>query len=241
MNKEKIRLSVEIPDKNYWRRLVSCQDACPVHTDARGYVRAIAEGNYELAFRMARGPNPLASICGRVCQAPCEEACRRSAVDEPISIRALKRFTTEQYGAEAKKDKSLSVAESVRMITSANTALDERYHIVNAQAEGKLPRAEGQKVIIIGGGPAGLSCAHDLSLFGFSPVIFEMESKPAGMLYTGIPEFRLPREVIDAEIRTIESLGVKLRCGTTVGKDIQFDKILREFSAAVISVGAKNS
>jgi NADPH-dependent glutamate synthase beta subunit-like oxidoreductase len=241
VNREKIILSVEIPDKNYWRRLVSCQDACPVHTDARGYVRAIAEGNYELAFRIARGPNPLASICGRVCQAPCEEACRRSVIDDPISIRALKRFTTEQCGAETKKGTPLSVVESVRMITSANSARDELYHIVNAQAEGKLPRAEGQKVIIIGGGPAGLSCAHDLSLFGFSPVIFEMESKPAGMLYTGIPEFRLPREVIDAEIKTIENLGVKMRCGTTVGKDIQFDEILREFSATVISVGAKHS
>ena len=78
---------VEIPDADYWERQINCQDACPVHTDARGYIRAIAAGRYEDAYLIARGPNPLASICGRVCGAPCEAACRRSEIDEPISIR----------------------------------------------------------------------------------------------------------------------------------------------------------
>jgi formate dehydrogenase beta subunit len=241
VHREKIKLSVEIPDKNYWKRLVSCQEACPVHTDARGYVRAIAESDDELAFRIARGPNPLASICGRVCQAPCEEACRRSAVDAPISIRALKRFATEKWGAESGSTTPLSVIESVRMIATGNAAQEELCHITQAQSDGRLPRAGGQQVAIIGGGPAGLACAHDLALFGFAPVVFEMEHKPAGMLYTGIPSFRLPRKVIDAEIEVIKRLGVSIRCGTTVGRDIQFDELLKEFPATVIAVGAKYS
>src|SRR5262245_37068187 len=92
--------AVELPDTNYWRRQVRCQDACPVHTDARGYVRAVAAGDYRRAYLIARGPNPLASICGRICGAPCEAACRRGAYDEPIAIRALKRFATERHGPE---------------------------------------------------------------------------------------------------------------------------------------------
>src|SRR5262245_40752175 len=91
---------VELPDLNYWRRQIKCQDACPVHTDARGYVRAIAESDYRKAYLIARGPNPLASICGRICGAPCEAACRRGSYDEPIAIRALKRVATERYGPE---------------------------------------------------------------------------------------------------------------------------------------------
>src|SRR5215475_11805089 len=87
---------VELADTAYWRRQVKCQDACPVHTDARGYVRAIAEGDYRRAYLIARGPNPLASICGRICGAPCEAACRRGDYDQPIAIRALKRFATER-------------------------------------------------------------------------------------------------------------------------------------------------
>src|SRR3970282_716521 len=92
---------VEIPDLAYWRRQIKCQDACPVHTDARGYVTAIADGDFERAYITAREPNPFASICGRVCAAPCEAACRRGDIDAPIAIRALKRFVTERYGVEA--------------------------------------------------------------------------------------------------------------------------------------------
>ena len=90
-----------IPDTNSFRREVRCQDACPVGTDARGYIRAIAEGEFEKAYLIARGPNPLASICGRVCGAPCEAACRRGRLDAPVSIRALKRFVTTRFGSES--------------------------------------------------------------------------------------------------------------------------------------------
>ena len=95
---------VEVPTPEYWQRQIKCQDACPVHTDARGYVRAIAERRFEDAYLIARGPNPLASICGRVCGAPCEAACRRSDVDEAVSIRALKRFVTDRFGGHAEED-----------------------------------------------------------------------------------------------------------------------------------------
>src|SRR6516164_10318361 len=91
---------VELADAAYWRRQIKCQDACPVHTDARGYVRAIADGDFRRAYLIARGPNPLASICGRICGAPCEAACRRGSYDQPIAIRALKRVATERCGPE---------------------------------------------------------------------------------------------------------------------------------------------
>src|SRR3989304_5354175 len=93
--------TVQIPSYEYWRTQIKCQTGCPVHTDSRGYVQAIRKGNYELAYIIARGPNPFASICGRICAAPCEANCRRGTVDDAISIRALKRFVTEKYGSEA--------------------------------------------------------------------------------------------------------------------------------------------
>ena len=107
-------LKVEIPDDDYWRRQIKCQDACPVHTDARGYVRAIARGDYEQAYLIARGPNPLASICGRVCGAPCEAACRRGSVDEAVSIRGLKRFVTARFGPESFTKETLKPLELLK-------------------------------------------------------------------------------------------------------------------------------
>ena len=95
---DKQQYQVEVPTAEYWQRQIKCQNACPVHTDARGYVRAIAEGRFEDAYLIARGPNPLASICGRVCGAPCEAACRRKDVDVAVSIRALQRFVTHRFG-----------------------------------------------------------------------------------------------------------------------------------------------
>lgn len=98
------RYKVRVADNDYWRGQIKCQYACPVHTDARGYVRAIADGDYERAYLIARGPNPLASLCGRICGAPCEAACRRGSIDQPISIRALKRFVCEKLGSDSRHD-----------------------------------------------------------------------------------------------------------------------------------------
>src|SRR5262245_15718019 len=237
--------ATEIPDVGYWRRQIRCQDACPVHTDARGYVRAIAAGDYRRAYLIARGPNPLASICGRICGAPCEAACRRGAYDQPIAIRALKRVATERYGPEHLAAKMGAAAFNDKYVRHAGSgvceALDEIRGLLDAVRSPRGRRPEGKAVAIIGSGPAGLACGHDLALMGVPAVIFEAEPVPAGMLALGVPEYRLPRDLIRAEISLIEALGVEIRCGTAVGKDVPFDQLRRDFAAVVIAVGAKRS
>jgi formate dehydrogenase (NADP+) beta subunit len=229
-----LRFQIQVPDEEYWRKQIKCQFACPVHTDARGYIRAIAAGDYRRAYLIARDPNPLASICGRVCGAPCEVACRRGSIDQPVSVRALKRFVTDQFGGRATALTSFPADEC--------DSLEEAVHLARYLASrGYRSPTPGQRVAIIGSGPAGLAAAHDLALLGFSPVVFEMENKPAGMLYTGIPAYRLPRELIDAEVELIRALGVDFRCGVAVGRDVSFGDLRREFRAVVIAVGAKRA
>jgi len=249
---EAVQLRVEVPGPDYHRDLISCQVACPVHTDARGYVRAIAAGRFEEAYLIARGPNPFASICGRICGAPCEAACRRGrvprvdadgrfvAIDRPIAIRALKRFACEQAGPDVRP--SDEVLEAVRSYVPEVAAdADEMAAILRARTTGNFMPADGQPVAIIGAGPAGLSAAHDLALLGFRPVVFEIEPIPAGMLALGVPAYRLPRELIRREVTIIQALGVEIRCGVTVGRDISLAELRRDFSAVIIAVGAKNS
>jgi formate dehydrogenase beta subunit len=245
-------LSVAVPGEGYHRGLIACQAACPVHTDARGYVRAIAEGRFEEAYLIARGPNPFASICGRICGAPCEAACRRGklprvdddgrfvATDRPIAIRALKRFVCELAGPEARMPaKVLDAVE--RFVPPVAADADEMAALLRARMDGRLVAAEGQRVAIIGSGPAGLSAAHDLALLGFTPTVFEREPVPAGMLAVGVPAYRLPREIISREVAVIEALGVEIRCGVTIGSDVSFADLRRDFAAVIIAVGAKNS
>ncbi len=240
---------VAIPDRAYWRRQIRCQDACPVGTDARGYVRAIAGGDFERAYLIARGPNPLASICGRICGAPCEANCRRGRIDAAVSIRALKRFAVEQYRARNCAEdpagllRRLSTAGPERACRGSEDITAFAHWLGSVDPSGALgsgPPA-GEPVAVIGGGPAGLAAAHDLALMGFRPTVFETEEVPAGMLYTGVPEYRLPRDLIRAEVEVIRSLGVEFRCGVEVGKDIPLDRIRREFAAVVIAVGLKRS
>ncbi|MCC6406959.1 MAG: FAD-dependent oxidoreductase [Planctomycetes bacterium] len=245
-------LRVEVPGEGYHRGLVACQTACPVHTDARGYVRAIAEGRFEEAYLIARGPNPFASICGRICGAPCETNCRRGRVprvdddgslvahDRPVAIRALKRFVCERFGPEARDPGD--VLESLR----ARGELDgggpeELAAILRAAARGRFDPARGESIAIIGAGPAGLSAAHDLALLGFRPVVYETEPVAAGMLAVGVPAYRLPRELIRREVAVIEALGATIRCGVTIGKDISFATLRREHAAVLVTVGAKSS
>ena len=245
-------LKVQIPGEEYHQGLISCQVACPVHTDARGYVRAIADGRFEEAYLIARGPNPFASICGRICGAPCEAACRRGKVprvdddgnfvaqDRPIAIRALKRFACETGGPEARPtDEVLRSVQS--FIPPVAAYPDEMAALLRSATSGKFAKASGEAVAIIGAGPAGLSAAHDLALMGLKPVVFETEPIPAGMLAVGVPSYRLPRELIEKEIAVIEALGVEIRCGVTVGEGISFAELRREYSAVVIAVGAKSS
>ena len=245
-------LRVEVPGADYHAGLISCQVACPVHTDARGYVRAIAEGRFEEAYLIARGPNPFASICGRICGAPCEAACRRGkvprvdddgcfvATDRPISIRALKRFACEVAGPEAKPTEN--VLRQVRAYLPEVAAhVEEIAALLRAGLDQSVYMGKGEKVAIIGAGPAGLSAAHDLALLGFHPIVFETEPVPAGMLAVGVPAYRLPREVIAREVAVIEALGVEIRCGITIGKDVRFADLRRDFAVVVIAVGAKSS
>ncbi len=234
---------VRIADDAYWREQIKCQFACPVHTDARGYVRAIADGDYELAYLIARGPNPLASICGRICGAPCEAACRRGTIDQPIAIRALKRFACERLGPESHQEPGKEQFSFVSQNTSARFCddADELGHLLNFLASHKFPKPTGQRIAIIGSGPAGLAAGHDLALMGFRPTIFEMEPVPAGMLYTGVPDYRLPVALIRAEVAVIEALGVEIRCNTEIGKDISYENLRKEFAAVIIAVGAKRS
>ena len=246
------RLSVELPGDGYHRNLIACQVACPVHTDARGYVRAIAAGRFEEAYLIARGPNPFASICGRICGAPCEAACRRGriprvddhghffGIDRPIAIRALKRFACEWAGVDVRPPET--VLEAVRaFVPSVGADAEEMAALLRAFSRGGFEPAHGQRVAIIGAGPAGLSAAHDLALMGFKPVVFDSEPVAAGMLAVGVPEYRLPRELIKREVAVIEALGVEIRTSVTVGKDISFDALRRDHAAVVIAVGAKRS
>ena len=192
-----------------------CMMACPAHTNAGRYVGLIAEGRFEEAYRLARDPNPLASICGRVCAHPCETACRRGEIDRPISIRALKRFLTEQYGPESK------------------------HPVLVNTAQAKLP----YKVAIVGGGPVGLSAAHDLALMGYAVTIFEAAPVAGGMLYLGIPEYRLPRDVVEAQVREILETGdITLKLNHAAGRDFAISDLRQQgFDAVLIAVGAHRS
>ncbi len=245
-------LNVHVPDANYHQNLISCQVACPVHTDARGYVRAIAEGRFDEAYLIARGPNPFASICGRICGAPCEIACRRGKIpkvnddgmfvgqDRPIAIRALKRFACDQFGPEARPISE--VLDSIKNFVPPIAGDAEEMAALLLSGTGKrADGADGRRVGIIGAGPAGLSAAHDLALMGFKPVVFEIESVAAGMLAVGVPAYRLPRDLIEKEVAVIEALGVEIRCGVKIGRDISFAQLRREFAAVIIAVGAKSS
>src|SRR5512142_288010 len=205
--------------REWLERNFPCKWACPVHTEAGKYVTLVAQGKYREAYAVARRPNPLASICGRICAAPCESACRRGEIDAPISIRALKRFVTERFGVESMMDFSV--------LTEIYGDRTDRYD---------------EKVAIIGSGPAGLACAHDLALLGYRVTIFEAAPVAGGMLRLGVPEYRLPRALIQLEINAILSLGVELRTGVRIGKDITLAQLKADgYAAIVLGVGSMKS
>ena len=210
---------IQSPDATeYWIKMIKCQDACPVHTDACGYVTAIAEGRDEDAYRHARATNPFASICGRVCGAPCEVNCRRGDVDKPVSIRALKRFVTEQFGPETGD------------YTLYHDACDERMLPPN--------RGDYEKVAVVGGGVSGMTVAHDLTRIGYQVTVFEADSTPGGMLTTGVPVFRLPRELVQHEINAILSLGVDLKCNMRLGEDFTLEELRSQgYKAIFLGMG----
>lgn len=196
-----------------------CRSACPVGTHAGGYVSLISQGHYREAYLLARRPNPFASICGRICAHPCEAACRRQHVDEPVSIRALKRFVTERFGVES----GASRAEILRAVEQPRPRL----------AEG------GRRVGVVGAGPAGMACAHDLALMGHEVTIFDAAPVAGGMMRLGIPDYRLPRDLIEQEIEFIRGLGVTFRMGVEIGRAVSFDQIRRDHDAVFLAPGCR--
>ena len=186
-----------------------CMLACPAKTDCQGYVGLIANGEDKLAAELIRDKLPLASSLGRVCPHPCEDACRRELVEEPISIAHLKYFATDKF-------------------------LDAKY----------LPEPAAdtdKKVAIIGGGPGGLSAAYYLRLKGHHVTIFEQMPEMGGMFRYGIPEYRLPRNILAKEAELIEGLGVTFKNNVKVGNDIQFEDLKKNYDAVIVAIGAWKS
>jgi len=186
----------------------ACSSGCPIDTSVQAYVSLIAAGRSEEAAAVIRRENPLPSICGRVCFHPCETRCNRGQIDEPINIRALKRFATDLY----------PVAESPVDI-----------------------RPSGKSVGIIGSGPAGLAAAHGLAMVGHKVTVFESLPMLGGMLAVGIPDYRLPPDVLRRDINAIRALGVSFRPDTSVGDDVPVDQIQKEFDALFVAAGAHGS
>jgi NADH-quinone oxidoreductase subunit F len=186
-----------------------CEHTCPVNVDAVGYIALIAEGRFEEALHLIRQRNPLAGICGRVCHHPCEVRCKRGEIDEPVAIAFLKRFAAD-YGME---------------------------HGVETKVDVGQPKLE--KVAIIGSGPAGLNSAYHLARQGYKVTIFEALPVAGGMLVAGIPEYRLPRDIIQSDINFITSLGVEVKTNTPIGKDLSIDDLFEQgYKAVFIAVGA---
>ena len=224
-----------IPDIEFWQGMIPCQAACPVHTDAGRYVQLIAEGKYKESYLVARSPNPFASVCGRICAAPCESACRRGRIDSPITIRALKRFVTEKYGVESMEP---DTQDELRL-DGGDEGNKRRWHLPVLQ-ESRANVARGQKVAVIGAGPAGISAAHDLALMGYRVTVFEASNRAGGMMYHGIPEFRLARAVIEKEIQKTVELGVEIKLNTPLNENFGIQELRRAgFEAIFISVGVQ--
>jgi len=201
----------------YAEKTPPCVSHCPIEADIRGWLTTIAQAEaygrtndeaLELAWRKITDRNPFPAICGRVCPHPCEAECNRKDKDGAVAINALERFVGD-FGIS----RGLKLAR-----------LSEETH--------------PGKIAVVGSGPAGLSCAYQLSRRGYPVTVFEAFSRPGGMLRYGIPAYRLPREVLDAEIQRILDLGVELKCGVVIGKDISLDQLRQDYKAIFVGIGA---
>ncbi len=231
-------VSARLPDLEHWKAQVKCQTGCPVATDAGRYVQLIAEGRGEEAYLVARAPNPFASVCGRVCAAPCEDACRRGAIDAPVSIRALKRTVCEGYGVESVRPHTQDRLRTAPVEEGNRYAGHYLLSVLREDRAGASRPSEVTKVAVIGAGPAGLATAHDLALLGYRVTVFEAAEEPGGMMRFGIPEYRLPRTLLRAEIEKILGLGVELRLRTPLTSALGLRELKAEgFEAVFLSVG----
>ena len=180
-----------------------CKTACPAHIAIQGYLKLAKEGRYEEALALIKKDNPLPAVCGRVCNKRCEDACTRGTIDEAVAIDDVKRFIAE------------------RDLNS-----DTRY--IPKPVIPSLRGGFDEKIAIIGSGPAGLSCAYYLALTGYKPTIFEKNQEPGGMLRYGIPSYKLEKDLLAAEIDVIKEMGVEIRCGVEVGKDITIEELRKQ-------------
>lgn len=208
---------VVIPDLDYYLRQIDCRDGCPVNTDPRGYMIQLHAGNLVEGYKIARGPNPFASVCGVICGAPCESTCRRDRVDKTLTIRAQKRFLDQWWG------------------------LGKEAHVKSLEfsyARGSTnPEPNGLKVACIGAGVASLTCAHDLLRLGYQVDVYETMKKPGGMLYYGVPKYRLKNEVVVNECFAIEHLGARMHYETKIGRDLTLTDLQKNYDAVFIGVG----
>ena len=192
-----------------------CKTACPAHIAVQGYLKLAAQGKYQEALALIRKDNPLPAICGRICNRRCEDACTRGTIDQAIAIDEVKNFLAQ-----------LDLKAETRYIPpKVVPTLDGEFH---------------EKIAIIGAGPAGLSCAFYLAEKGYKPTIFEKNEKPGGMLRYGIPSFKLEKDVIDGEIEVIKAMGVEIKCGIEVGKDVTIQQLREQgYKAFYIAIGCQ--
>ncbi len=193
---------------------IPCQEACPVKTNCRGYLNLAAAGEYEKAWELALDPNPMASVCGSVCAAPCETACRRKEIDKPLSIRYVKKFLSDWSHQNLRND-------------------GQPY----TQPPPPVFGPPAKRVAIVGAGCAGLSAASDLAKLGFGVTIFDALDQAGGTQLAGVPPFRLPREVIDRDIRGVVNENVELRLSTYVGRDVTLRELHDGFDAILVAAG----
>lgn len=206
-------------DKNrincYQTGTAPCKVACPAHIAVEGYIKMVKEGRFRDALALIKKDNPFPAICGRVCNKRCEAACTRGKIDEAVAIDDIKKFVAE-----------LDLQSNTR-------------YIPDIVIPSNMSRWK-EKIAIIGAGPAGLSCAYYLATKGYYPVVFEKNEKPGGMLTYGIPSYKLEKDVIDAEIEILKELGVTIKCGVEVGKDVTIASLREEgFKAFYIAIGCQ--
>lgn len=184
---------------------IPCMDVCPAHVDVPGYIALTRAGRYEDAVRLIRKDNPFPSVCGYICEHPCEARCRREMVDAAVNICGIKRYAVDHAG--------------------------------HMDAAACAP-ATGKRVAVVGGGPGGLTTAYFLTLMGHKTVVYERHNKLGGMLRYGIPDYRLPQEILDKDIQYILDTGVEVRLNTDVGTDVTLENLKSEYDAVYISIGA---
>ena len=212
--------SIDYRDKNrincYDTGTAPCKTACPAHIAVQGYLKLAAQGKYREALQLIKRENPFPAVCGRVCNRRCEDACTRGTVDQAVAIDEVKRFIAQQD-------------------------LDAATRFVPEKVIPKVDGAFDQQIAIIGGGPAGLSCAYYLAEKGYRPTVFEKERRLGGMLENGLPSFRLEKDVVQAEIDVLREMGVQFRCGVEVGKDVTIAQLREQgYQGFYVAVGLQS-